>query len=86
MQIKQAVVGTGSADKNQVQYMVRTLLGLDHDVKPDHSADALAAAICHAHMRLSRALDASALLSAELERERGRASDSAVLLQEREGR
>ena len=40
MQIKQAVVGTGAADKTQVTYMVRTLLHLDHDPKPDHAADA----------------------------------------------
>lgn len=51
MQIKQAVVGTGSADKNQVTFMVRSLLRLDHDPKPDHAADALACAICHAHLR-----------------------------------
>lgn len=50
MQIKQAVVGTGSADKHQVTYMVRTVLALDHDPKPDHCADALAAAICHANL------------------------------------
>lgn len=51
MQIKKAVVGTGAADKNQVQYMVRAILKLDHDPQPDHAADALAAAICHARMR-----------------------------------
>lgn len=50
MQIKQAVVGTGAADKAQVAFMVRTLLHLDHDPKPDHAADALACAICHAHL------------------------------------
>jgi crossover junction endodeoxyribonuclease RuvC len=50
MQIKQAVVGTGSADKQQVTYMVRRILALDHDPKPDHAADALAAAICHANL------------------------------------
>lgn len=50
MQIKQAVVGTGAADKNQVTYMVRQVLALDHDPKPDHCADALAAAVCHAHL------------------------------------
>lgn len=49
-EIKLAVVGNGSADKRQVQYMVRTILGLDHDPSPDHAADALAAAICHAHI------------------------------------
>lgn len=50
-QIKDAVVGVGGADKRQVTYMVRVLLGLDHDPAPDHAADALAAAICHAHAR-----------------------------------
>lgn len=51
VQIKSTVVGSGTADKNQVTYMVRALLGLDHDPRPDHAADALATAICHAHMR-----------------------------------
>ncbi len=46
-QIKLAVVGAGGADKNQVQYMVRQLLSLDAAPKPDHAADALAAAICY---------------------------------------
>ncbi len=46
-QIKLAVVGTGSAEKDQVQYMVRKLLALDHDPSPDHASDALAAAICY---------------------------------------
>lgn len=55
-EIKMAVVGTGSADKAQVTYMVRTILALDHDPTPDHAADALAAAICHANQRRSRAL------------------------------
>lgn len=54
-EIKLAVVGSGSADKAQVTYMVRTILGLDHDPKPDHAADALAAAICHANQRVARA-------------------------------
>ena len=45
-QIKLAVVGTGTADKGQVQYMVRQLLNLKSIPKPDHAADALAAAIC----------------------------------------
>lgn len=49
LQIKQAVVGTGAADKVQVAYMVRHVLALDHDPEPDHAADALAAALCHAH-------------------------------------
>ncbi|WP_334157793.1 crossover junction endodeoxyribonuclease RuvC [Oryzomicrobium sp.] len=48
MQIKQAVVGHGRADKTQVQHMVRRLLQLPGDPSPD-AADALACAICHAH-------------------------------------
>jgi len=55
-EIKLAVVGNGSADKAQIQYMVRVLLGLTEEPRPDHAADALAAAICHAHMRSGRAL------------------------------
>ena len=46
-QIKLAVVGTGSAEKAQVQYMVKQLLSLEDVPKPDHAADALAAAICY---------------------------------------
>lgn len=45
--IKLAVVGTGRADKEQVQYMVRHLLSLKDTPQPDHAADALAAAICY---------------------------------------
>lgn len=56
MQIKQSVVGTGAADKRQVTYMVRRLLHLDHDPKPDHAADALACAICHANLQRTGAL------------------------------
>lgn len=47
-QIKNAVVGYGHADKNQVQHMVKMILGLDK-VPPQDAADALAIAICHAH-------------------------------------
>lgn len=49
LRIKQAVVGYGQADKMQVQQMVRALLALSQVPKPDHAADALAVAICHAH-------------------------------------
>lgn len=49
LQVKQAVVGYGRADKNQVQQMVKTLLNLEKIPKPDDAADALAIAICHAH-------------------------------------
>ncbi|MNI48562.1 Crossover junction endodeoxyribonuclease RuvC [compost metagenome] len=49
LQIKKAVVGTGRAAKEQVQMMVQHLLSLDGVPAPD-SADALACAICHAHV------------------------------------
>ncbi|EHQ88009.1 crossover junction endodeoxyribonuclease RuvC [Desulfosporosinus youngiae] len=49
LQVKQAVVGYGKAEKNQVQQMVRGLLRLNDIPKPDDTADALALAICHAH-------------------------------------
>lgn len=49
-QIKQAVVGTGAADKLQVQHMVKTLLKLPATPQED-AADALAAALCHLHSR-----------------------------------
>jgi crossover junction endodeoxyribonuclease RuvC len=45
--IKKAVCGSGGADKEQVQRMVGTLLGLPEPPTPDHAADALAVAICH---------------------------------------
>ena len=49
LQVKQAVVGYGRAEKQQVQQMVKILLGLAKIPKPDDAADALAIAICHAH-------------------------------------
>lgn len=48
LQIKSTVTGNGTANKTQVQFMVRTLLKLKETPKPDDAADALAAAICHA--------------------------------------
>lgn len=48
-QVKGAVCGSGRAQKDQVARMVRALLGLDEDPRPDHAADALAVAICHAN-------------------------------------
>ncbi|WP_187300532.1 crossover junction endodeoxyribonuclease RuvC [Mizugakiibacter sediminis] len=50
MEIKQAVVGGGGADKAQVQHMVSVLLGLQGPLQAD-AADALAVAIAHAHTR-----------------------------------
>lgn len=51
LQVKQAVVGYGRADKQQIQFMVRAILGLTETPKPDDAADALAVAVCHAHSR-----------------------------------
>jgi crossover junction endodeoxyribonuclease RuvC len=48
-QIKNAVCGSGRAEKDQVQRMVQVLLALPKLPKPDHAADALAVAICHAN-------------------------------------
>jgi crossover junction endodeoxyribonuclease RuvC len=48
-QVKQAVCGSGRAAKDQVQRMVGTLLALPEPPRPDHAADALAVAICHAN-------------------------------------
>ena len=47
-EVKQGVVGVGSADKKQVEFMVTKLLSLPNPPKPDDVADALAVAICHA--------------------------------------
>lgn len=49
LEVKQAVVGYGGADKNQVQQMVKALLQLSEIPRPDDAADALAIAICHLH-------------------------------------
>jgi len=49
LEVKLAVVGYGSADKGQVQQMVKVLLGLSDIPQPDDAADALAVAICHLH-------------------------------------
>ena len=46
--VKQAVCGYGRAEKAQVQRMVRAILGMDAIPTPNHAADALAVAICHA--------------------------------------
>jgi len=46
--VKMAVCGSGAAAKEQVQRMVASLLGLPQPPQPDHTADALAVAICHA--------------------------------------
>ena len=47
--VKQAVCGSGRAEKGQVQRMVASLLALAEPPEPEHAADALAVAICHAN-------------------------------------
>jgi crossover junction endodeoxyribonuclease RuvC len=59
--VKMAVCGSGSAEKRQVQQMVGTLLGLARPPESDHTADALAVAICHA----AQARTAAAIRPAE---------------------
>ena len=54
LQIKQAVVGYGRADKMQVQQMVKSLLNLSELPRPDDAADALAVSICHGHVYTAR--------------------------------
>ena len=49
LQVKQAVVGYGRADKRQVQQMVKAILRLDCVPKLDDTTDAMAIAVCHAH-------------------------------------
>lgn len=50
LQIKQAVTGIGRADKKQVQFMVKSILGLEKVPRPDDAADAVAVAICHSQI------------------------------------
>jgi len=52
LQVKQAVTGYGKAEKTQVMEMTRKILQLSSIPKPDDAADALAAAICHAHTQM----------------------------------
>lgn len=62
-EIKQAIVGTGAATKDQVQHMIKQMLQLDGDPSPD-AADALAAALCHAnHRRLDRVVNNAAAIA-----------------------
>ncbi len=49
LEVKRGVVGNGRAEKEQVQELVRLILGLAQIPRPDHAADALAVALCHAH-------------------------------------
>lgn len=70
-QVKQAVVGYGKAEKHQVQEMVRVLLALEEIPRPDHAADALAVAVCHAHTQNMRERTEAALLQARGDARRG---------------
>ena len=56
LKIKSSVVGYGLAKKEQVQFMVARLLGLDTVPEPADAADALAIAICHIHTAQTLAL------------------------------
>ena len=58
LQVKQAVVGYGRAEKRQVMEMTRALLGLKAVPRPDDAADALAIALCHAQTAGSRLMGA----------------------------
>ncbi|MEI7634870.1 MAG: crossover junction endodeoxyribonuclease RuvC [bacterium] len=60
LQIKQALVGYGHASKPQVEKMVRAILGIRENLATTHAADALAAAICHAHsLKFARLAEAA---------------------------
>lgn len=49
LEVKQSIAGYGRATKKQVQYMVKSILGLKKTPSPDDAADAIALAICHAN-------------------------------------
>lgn len=90
-QIKLAVVGTGTAEKEQVQYMVQRLLKLKEIPHPDHASDALAAAICYtthdgfmkAEERFDEALE-RALKREKLQRNQEAALQEALLQRAKE--
>lgn len=59
-QVKQAVAGFGGADKEQIERMVQTLLGIDRALRPVDAADAVALALCHlAHASMRRRVAAT---------------------------
>ncbi len=55
-ELKQAVLGRGKSDKRQIQEMMRILFKLQEIPRPNHAADALAVAFCHANYSSVRAL------------------------------
>jgi crossover junction endodeoxyribonuclease RuvC len=70
-EVKQAVVGKGTASKEQVQFMVQTLLQLKGEKMPLDTSDAIAVAICHLHRKSkgpSRHKDWSSFIAAHPER------------------
>lgn len=50
-QVKQSITGSGTADKKQMQDMIKRILGLDEIPKPDDAADGLSIALCHINFR-----------------------------------
>jgi crossover junction endodeoxyribonuclease RuvC len=56
LEIKQALTGYGRAEKKQIQFMVKNILGLESIPKPDDVADAMAIALCHAEGRKMKKL------------------------------
>ncbi len=60
-EVKASVAGYGGASKQQIQQMVRALLGLQEQLEPDDAADALAVALCHAHLSQARDRMAAAM-------------------------
>jgi crossover junction endodeoxyribonuclease RuvC len=65
--VKKSVAGNGNAPKDQVQKMVKLLLGLSEIPKPDDVADALAIAICHSHRCRLMPADRAPLRAVEVE-------------------
>ena len=49
LMVKQSLTGNGRADKKQIQFMVKAMLKLKTEPRPDDAADALAVAVCHAN-------------------------------------
>ena len=77
-QVKGAVCGAGRADKGQVARMVQALLSLPEPPRPDHAADALAVAICHANGGPLRAAVERSIGAAKPVAAAGRSGDEAA--------
>ena len=72
MQVKQTVTGYGGADKQQMQQMVRLLLGLDEPPRPDDAADAVAVALCYHQLARYEELEGCLLYTSDAADERSR--------------